>query len=66
MLFVLYELLFWLAVVAIPFWLWLDLTAALWAMLGTVVIYAAVQGWMFERFQKWLNFLIILIIDYDR
>ena len=56
MLFVLYELLFWLAVVAIPFWLWLDLTAALWAMLGTVFIYAAVQGWMFERFQKWLNF----------
>ena len=55
MLFALYELLFWLAVVAIPFWIWFDITAALWAMVGTLVIHAAVQGWRFERFQKWLN-----------
>jgi two-component system phosphate regulon sensor histidine kinase PhoR len=55
MLFALYELMFWLAVVAIPFWIWFDITAALCAMVGTLVIHAAVQGWRFERFQKWLN-----------
>jgi len=55
MFFVLYELLFWLSVIAIPFWIWFDITAALWAMVGILVIYAALQGWRFERFRKWLN-----------
>ena len=55
MFFVLYELLFWLSVIAIPFWIWFDITAALLAMVGTLVIYAALQGWRFERFRKWLN-----------
>ena len=31
MLNVVFELLFWLAVVALPVWIWLDAVAALWA-----------------------------------
>ena len=55
MLSVVFELLFWLAVVALPVWIWLDAVAALWAALIYLVLHILIQNWKFIRFQKWLN-----------
>ena len=55
MLSVVFELLFWLAVVALPVWIWLDAVAALWAALTYLVLHILIQNWKFIRFQKWLN-----------
>ena len=53
--YVIFELLFWLAVVALPVWIWLDAVAALWAALTYLVLHILIQNWKFRRFQKWLN-----------
>lgn len=55
MLSVVFELLFWLAVVALPVWIWLDAVAVLWAALIYLVLHILIQNWKFIRFQKWLN-----------
>lgn len=55
MLSVVFELLFWLAVVALPVWIWLDALAALWAALIYLVLHILIQNWKFIRFQNWLN-----------
>jgi two-component system phosphate regulon sensor histidine kinase PhoR len=55
MLSVVFELLFWLAVVALPVWIWLDAVAALWAALIYLVLHILIQNWKFIRFQNWLN-----------
>jgi two-component system phosphate regulon sensor histidine kinase PhoR len=55
MLSVVFELLFWLAVVALPVWIWLDAVAALCAALTYLVLHILIQNWKFRRFQKWLN-----------
>ena len=55
MLNVVFELLFWLAVVALPVWIWLDAVAALWAALIYLVLHILIQNWKFIRFQNWLN-----------
>lgn len=55
MLSVVFELLFWLAVVALPVWIWLDAVAALWAALIYLVLHILIQNWKFTRFQNWLN-----------
>ena len=55
MLSVVFELLFWLAVIALPVWIWLDAAAALWAALIYLVLHILIQNWKFIRFQKWLN-----------
>ena len=55
MLSVVFELLFWLAVIALPVWIWLDAAAALWAALIYLVLHILIQNWQFIRFQKWLN-----------
>ena len=54
MFYVIFELLFWLFVVALPVWIWLDAMAALLAALVFLVLYILVQDWKFRRFQKWL------------
>jgi two-component system phosphate regulon sensor histidine kinase PhoR len=55
MLSVVFELLFWLAVIALPVWIWLDAAAALWAALIYLVLHILIQNWKFIRFQNWLN-----------
>ena len=55
MFYVVFELLFWLAVVALPVWIWLDAVAALWAALAYLVVHILIQDWKFTRFQNWLN-----------
>jgi two-component system phosphate regulon sensor histidine kinase PhoR len=55
MFYVVFELLFWLAVVALPVWIWLDAVAALWAALAYLVVHILIQNWKFRRFQNWLN-----------
>jgi two-component system phosphate regulon sensor histidine kinase PhoR len=55
MFYVVFELLFWLAVVALPVWIWLDAVAALWAALAYLVVHILIQDWKFRRFQNWLN-----------
>ncbi len=55
MLSVVFELFFWLAVVALPVWIWLDAVAALWAALIYLVLHILIQNWKFIRFQNWLN-----------
>jgi len=55
MLNVVFELLFWLAVVALPVWIWLDAAAALWAASIYLVLHILIQDWKFTRFQNWLN-----------
>ena len=55
MLNVVFELLFWLAVVALPVWIWLDAVAALWAASIYLVLHILIQDWKFTRFQNWLN-----------
>ena len=55
MLNVVFELLFWLAVVALPVWIWLDAVAALWAASIYLVLHILIQDWKFTRFQIWLN-----------
>jgi cell division protein FtsW (lipid II flippase) len=55
MLSVVFELLFWLAVVALPVWIWLDAVAALWAASIYLVLHILIQDWKFTRFQNWLN-----------
>ena len=55
MLNVVFELLFWLAVVALPVWIWLDGAAALWAASIYLVLHILIQDWKFTRFQNWLN-----------
>ena len=55
MLYVVFELLFWVAVVAFPVWIWLDGVAALFAALAYLVFHVLIQGWKFTRFQNWLN-----------
>jgi len=55
MLNVVFELLFWLAVVALPVWIWLDAVAALWAASIYLVLHILIQNWKFTRFQNWLN-----------
>ena len=55
MLSVVFELLFWLAVIALPVWIWLDAAAALWAALIYLVLHILIQHWKFIRFQNWLN-----------
>jgi two-component system phosphate regulon sensor histidine kinase PhoR len=54
MFYVIFELLFWLFVVALPVWIWLDAVAALLAASVFLVLYIMVQDWKFRRFQKWL------------
>ena len=54
MFYVIFELLFWLFVVALPVWIWLDAVAALLAASVFLVLYILVQDWKFRRFQKWL------------
>ena len=55
MLYVVFELLFWVAVVAFPVWIWLDGVAALFAALAYLVFHVLIQDWKFTRFQNWLN-----------
>jgi two-component system phosphate regulon sensor histidine kinase PhoR len=55
MLSVVFELFFWLAVVALPVWIWLDAVAALWAALIYLILHILIQNWKFIRFQNWLN-----------
>jgi two-component system phosphate regulon sensor histidine kinase PhoR len=55
MLNVVFELLFWLAVVALPVWIWLDAAAALWAASIYLVLHILIQNWKFTRFQNWLT-----------
>lgn len=55
MLYVVFELLFWVAVVAFPVWIWLDGVAALFAALAYLVFLVLIQDWKFTRFQNWLN-----------
>ena len=55
MFYVVFELLFWLVVVALPVWIWLDAFAALLAASIYLVLYILIQDWKFTRFQKWLN-----------
>ena len=55
MLNVVFELLFWVAVVALPVWIWLDGVAALFAALAYLVLHVLIQDWKFTRFQNWLN-----------
>jgi two-component system phosphate regulon sensor histidine kinase PhoR len=55
MLNVVFELLFWVAVVALPVWIWLDGVAALFAALAYLVWHVLIQDWKFTRFQNWLN-----------
>ena len=55
MLNVVFELLFWVAVVAFPVWIWLDGVAALFAALAYLVFHVLIQDWKFTRFQNWLN-----------
>ena len=55
MLSVVFELLFWLAVIALPVWIWLDAAAALWAALIYLVLHILIQNWKFTRFQNWLT-----------
>ena len=53
--YVVFELLFWLAVVALPVWIWLDAVSALLAASIYLVLHILVQDWKFRRFQNWLN-----------
>ena len=53
--YVVFELLFWVAVVAFPVWIWLDGVAALFAALAYLVLHVLIQDWKFTRFQNWLN-----------
>ncbi len=55
MFYVVFELLFWLVVVALPVWIWLDAVAALLAALAYLVVHILIQDWKFTRFQNWLN-----------
>lgn len=55
MLSVVFELLFWLALVALPVWIWLDAVAALLAASAYLVLHVLIQDWKFTRFQNWLN-----------
>ena len=55
MFYVVFELLFWLVVVALPVWIWLDAVAALLAALAYLVLHILIQDWKFTRFQNWLN-----------
>ena len=55
MLSVVFELFFWLAVVALPVWIWLDAVATLWAALIYLILHILIQNWKFIRFQNWLN-----------
>jgi two-component system phosphate regulon sensor histidine kinase PhoR len=55
MFYVVFELLFWLALVALPVWIWLDAVAALLAASAYLVLHVLIQDWKFTRFQNWLN-----------
>ena len=55
MFYVVFELLFWLALVALPVWIWLDAVAALLAASAYLVLLVLIQDWKFTRFQNWLN-----------
>jgi len=55
MFYVVFELLFWLVVVALPVWIWLDAVAALLAASIYLVLFILIQDWKFSRFQKWLH-----------
>ncbi len=55
MFYVVFELLFWLALVALPVWIWLDAVAALLAASAYLVLHVLIQDWEFTRFQNWLN-----------
>jgi len=55
MFYVIFELLFWLALVALPVWIWLDAVAALLAASAYLVLHVLIQDWKFTRFQNWLN-----------
>lgn len=55
MFYVVFELLFWLIVVALPVWIWLDAVVALLAASTYLILHILIQDWKFARFQKWLN-----------
>jgi two-component system phosphate regulon sensor histidine kinase PhoR len=55
MFYVVFELFFWLALVALPVWIWLDAVAALLAASAYLVLHVLIQDWKFTRFQNWLN-----------
>jgi two-component system phosphate regulon sensor histidine kinase PhoR len=55
MFYVVLELLFWLVVVALPVWIWLDALAALLAASTYLILHILIQNWKFTRFQNWLN-----------